>query len=242
MREYFQRRYSPRNIVVVGTGKIDFEAFVKSVERYCGHWEPFDAGRTAPPATAHPGFYTLHKPSATQEYVVQLAAGPAAHDDDRYAAKILSTVVGDDTGSRLFWELIDPGLAENAAMGHSDYLGAGLFMTYMGSDPELTADNLQSLKDLYRQIEQDGFTQAELDQAKSKIASRIVLSGERPRGRLWTVGGNWTQRREYRSIKDDLDAVDAVTLDDLHAVLAKYPLSKSTTVAIGPLEELAAPE
>ena len=60
-------------------------------------------------------------------------------------------------------------------------------------------------------------------------------------GRLWTVGANWTQRHEYRSVQDDLDAVEAVTLDELHAVLAKYPLSNSTTVAIGPLEEVRPP-
>jgi hypothetical protein len=39
-----------------------------------------------------------------------------------------------------------------------------------------------------------------------------------------------------------LDAVEALTLDDLHNVLARWPLSQSTTVAIGPLAELAAPK
>jgi len=47
------------------------------------------------------------------------------------------------------------------------------------------------------------------------------------------------QRREYRSVADDLKAVDAVTLDDLHRVLKKYPLSRPTTVTIGPLAEWA---
>ena len=54
----------------------------------------------------------LHKETATQQYVLQLAAGPAAEDHDRYAAKLLATVLGDDSGSRLYWELVDPGLAE----------------------------------------------------------------------------------------------------------------------------------
>ncbi len=66
---------------------------------------------------------------------------------------------------------------------------------------------------------------AELEQAKNKINSRVVLSSERPRGRLFNVGSNWTYRHEYRSVKDDLDAVDAVTLNDLAAVLRKYPLT-----------------
>ena len=42
-------------------------------------------------------------------------------------------------------------------------------------------------------------------------------------------------------MKDDLDAVEALTLKDLHDVLARWPLTQSTTVAIGPLGELAPP-
>jgi predicted Zn-dependent peptidase len=67
----------------------------------------------------------------------------------------------------------------------------------------------------------------------------VVLSSERPRGRLFNLGANWTYRHEYRSVKDDLDAIDRITLAEVNAVLKKYPLSVSTTVAIGPLAELS---
>jgi predicted Zn-dependent peptidase len=241
MREYFRLRYSPRNIVVAAAGRIDFQALVAAVDRFCGHWDPFQAEREVPPAPPRQAFECLHKPTATQEYVLQLAGGPSNTDPDRYAAKILATVLGDDSGSRLFWELVDPGLAEHLSLGHSDYQGAGLFATYMSCDPEYAADNLQKIFEIYRRAEREGIAQAELDQAKSKINSRVVLGSERPRGRLFTVGSNWIARREYRSMKDDLDAVEAVTLDDLHAVLARYPLTQSTTVAIGPLEDLTDP-
>jgi len=69
-----------------------------------------------------------------------------------------------------------------------------------------------------------------------------VLSGERPRGRLFALGGDWVQRRQYRSIRDDLEAVSAITLQQALSVLQRYPLTRSTTVTIGPLEEVRAPE
>jgi predicted Zn-dependent peptidase len=68
-----------------------------------------------------------------------------------------------------------------------------------------------------------------------------VLGSERPRGRLFTVGSNWIQRREYRTVKQDLDAIEAVTRDDLMAVLARFPLSLNTTLAIGPARDIKAP-
>lgn len=242
MREYFERRYSPRNIALVAAGKIDFDDLVRGAEEYCGRWQPFDASREVRPAVANPVFECLYKESSTQEYCLQLANGPSATDADRFAAKLLATVVGDDSGSRLYWELIDTGLAEHATLGHYDYLGTGLFMTYVCCDPEFAATNLQRVSDIYRRVERDSITAAELDQAKNKINSRVVLSSERPRGRLFNLGANWTHRREYRSVRDDLDAVEGVTLDQIAAVLKKHPLTRSTTVAIGPVAELPAPK
>jgi predicted Zn-dependent peptidase len=240
MREYFARRYSPKNVVLAASGKIDFDDLCRTAEKFCGNWEPIDAPREVLPAKPNIGFHLVHKESSTQEYGMLMSPGPAAIDSDRYAAKILATVLGDDSGSRLYWELVDPGIAEHCSLHHHDYIGAGMFLTYMSSDPEYTADNLERIRKVYADVESSGISQAELDQAKSKINSRVVLSSERPRGRLFTVGGNWIQRREYRSVRDDLDAVEAVTLAEIAAVLKEYPLSKATTCIVGPLTELAA--
>ena len=64
-----------------------------------------------------------------------MSLGPAAGDDDRYAAKVLSIILGDDSGSRLYWELIDPGIAEVAELSHGEYQGAGVFFTEIHSLP-----------------------------------------------------------------------------------------------------------
>ncbi len=97
---------------------------------------------------------------------------------------------------------------------------------------------MQRIAAIYRDALAKGITQAELDQAKNKINSRVVLASERPRGRLFTVGSNWVQRREYRSVRDDLDAVEAITLKDIAAVQQKYPLTQPTTFVVGPLAEV----
>jgi predicted Zn-dependent peptidase len=241
MKSYFERRYCPQNIALVGSGKIDFADLCRTAQAICGKWKPIEAERRIPPAAPNAGFQVVHKETATQEYAILMSPGPSASDPDRYAAKILATVLGDDSGSRLYWELVDPGLAEHCSLHHHEYLGAGMFLTYMSCDPEFAAENLKCILEQYRLATLQGITQAELDQAKSKINSRVVLSSERPRGRLFTVGLNWAQRREYRSVRDDLDAIEAITLADISAVLKKYDLHRSTTFVVGPLKEMAAP-
>src|SRR5208282_5723606 len=100
---------------------------------------------------AHPqsGFHRLTRASATQQYLLQMSLGPAAHDADRYAAKVLTIILGDDSGSRLYWELIDPGIAEVAELSHGEYHGAGVFFTQTSCAPEDAEEVYQRLRQVY---------------------------------------------------------------------------------------------
>jgi predicted Zn-dependent peptidase len=237
MKAYFESRYSPGNVFVAAAGKVDFDALVKQVEQRCGHWTPQAAPRETPPATSNTAFKCVTRESSTQQYILQLADGPSSEDHDRYAAKLLATIVGDDSGSRLYWQMVDPGLVESASLGHYEYQGLGMMYSWLSCAPEDARAIYEMLAKIYRTAEAKGFTEEELRQARSKVKARVVLGGERPRNRLFNVGGNWMQRREYRSVANDLATLDGVTLDEVHAVLAKYPLTRSTTATIGPLKE-----
>jgi predicted Zn-dependent peptidase len=241
MRDYFSSRYSADNVFVAAAGRVDFDALVKQVAVRCGDWAPAAPPRDIRSSASQPRFEAVHRPSATQQYVLELADAPAAEDANRYAAKLLATIIGDDSGSRMYWELVDPGYAETASLGHYEYLGLGMFYTWLACEPELVEENLASLDAIYRQAEKGGVREDELLQAKNKVKSRVVLGSERPQNRLFNVGGNWLQRREYRTVADDLKSLDDVTLDDLHAVLRKYPLSRYSTITIGPRSEVRQP-
>ncbi len=237
MRGYFESRYSPGNLFVAAAGKIDFDALVRQVEQHCGDWPVQKTVREIPPPASQPSFHCIHRESATQQYILQLIDAPASESEDRYAAKLLATMFGDDSGSRLYWELVDPGLAESASLGHYEYLGVGMFFLWMSCEPLDAQANFERIAQLQQRTQAEGFTLEELRQAQSKVKARVVLGSERPRNRLFNVGGNWMQRKEYRSVADDIQDVDKVTLEDIHRVLQSHPLTTSTTVTIGPLEK-----
>jgi predicted Zn-dependent peptidase len=241
MRAYWQRRYSPGNMVLAAAGKVDFPGLVALAESHCGHWEPWDAPRAAPRAAPHRGYQVLPKELATQQYAVQIANGPAATDDDRYAGRVLTTILGDDVGSRLFWELIDTGLAEFAAMASCEYQGTGIVMTQLSCEPDQTADNLQRIFELQQAVQREGVTAEELSQAKNKIAAHIVLQSERSANRLFALAGTWIQLGCYRTVHEEVELYRAVDRDQIAAVLAKYPLTENTTVVIGPLSDVPPP-
>lgn len=238
MRDYFRRRYNPSNLLLAGAGRVDFEDLVRHAEQLCGSWPSGPSQRTIHRPTPSGGYQAIKRPTATQQYLLQMIDAPAAEDEERIAAKLTAAIVGDDTGSRMYWELVDSGLAESAGLAHHEFQGAGVYLVYVCCAPEQAPANLKRLEEIYRTVQQNGVQQAELDQAKTKIKSRIVLSSERPRNRLFIVGSNWVSRREYRTVQDDLRDVDAVSAEDVHAVLKKYPLSRGTTLSIGSLDEI----
>ena len=112
MRSYFEAQYSPSNLFVAAAGKVDFDALIEQVATRCGPWDPHPVQRQLPQARSEPTFQSFHRPSSTQQYILQLADAPASEDDTRYTAKLLATMFGDDSGSRTYWNLVDSGLAD----------------------------------------------------------------------------------------------------------------------------------
>ena len=95
---------------------------------------------------------------------------------------------------------------------------------------------------LLGQLQREGVTEDELRQAKNKILSRVVRGSERPMGRMQAIGMAWSYLHQYRNVDDELQAFEAVKLDDIRTVLDKYPLDRVTTLALGPLEKLKRPK
>ena len=216
----------------------DVGSFEELVRRQCGDWSTGSPPRAVDEARPAGGVSVVHKPTSLQQHVMQMAPAPPAGSRLRFAADLLSVIVGDDTGSRMFWELVDPGYAETAEMGYNEFDGSGSYLGYFGSDPDQAEANIDRLRKIYDEVNRDGVGEVELAQARNKIASRIVLRSERPMGRLSSLGHNWLYRGEYRTVADDLETLRSITADEIRELLEAYPLRQTTTSSVGPLESL----
>jgi predicted Zn-dependent peptidase len=239
MDEYFRRRYVAPNITVVAAGALDWPAFVALVEKHCGAWQAGPVGREGVREARGPGLLeVMRKPKVMQEHVVLMAPGPAATSPLRHAADLLSMAVGDDSGSRLYWALVDPGLVDSADCSFHEYEGTGVFYTSFSGEPEQAQENMGVVLGVLGEVQEKGITPEELEQARSKMLSRVVRASERPKGRLVAVGMSWTYQGEYRSVDDDLRAYEGVRLADVREVLRRYPINAVSGLALGPLPEL----
>lgn len=236
MRDYFERRYSPDNLVVAAAGRLDFDQLLKDVEARCGGWSPTDAARAyTEPATSEKRV-AVEDEKITRQYWAMLCPGPSAQDEMRYAAKVLSDVLGDSDGSRLYWALVDKGLADEADFSALPHDGCGQFMAYASCDPKRADQVEQTLLETLDAVVGTGFdiTDDEVSRAKNKLATKATLQGERPAGRMQALGSQWTYHGRYLPLNEELDKLMAVTVEDVRAVLSRYPMGPRTIVSLGP--------
>jgi predicted Zn-dependent peptidase len=241
MQSYYARRYGPANIVLTVAGRTSWAEVQALAERACGAWTGPPAARAVAPARGAAGFRAILREEDKQMSVLGVADAPPLESADRYAAALLSTVLGDHTGSRLYWALIDPGYADGVELSYQDYNGAGAFYSFLSCDPAEAQANLGRIAASFREAAAGGITEQELTQAKNKVLSRSVLRSERPMGRLMTLGFHWAYRGEYVSLEQELELYQKVTVADVRRVLDRWPLLPMTIVSVGPTTDLHAP-
>jgi predicted Zn-dependent peptidase len=238
MRDYHAERYKAANITLAVAGKLDWPQIVSLAGQHCGDWPAGTCGRPTFEAHPDPAVAVYPREGNLQQHIMQLAPAPPADSEHRFAAELLSVIVGDDTGSRMYWEMVDPGHAEAAELAFNEYDGAGTWLTYLSCTPEQTQQNLDRITTLYNTVNVEGVSEVEIEQARNKVLSRLVLRSERPMGRLSSLGSNWIYRGEYCSVAEELDAYRRLTPQAIRDLLNRYPLGQVTTVGVGPLEGL----
>jgi predicted Zn-dependent peptidase len=239
MQLYFDRRYSPSNIVAVAAGKFDWQQFVDLTAKGTSTWANIPAGpRSHSRAPSPGGKFAVLKEGVAQEQIIVLSTGPDAASDLRYAGAVLSVAVGDETGSRLYWNLVDPGHADSASCSVDASEGSGCTCTFVTSEKETATDNLAKALDVLAEVQKNGLSEEELSTAKSKIASRVVRGSERPQGRMRALAGAWMYRGEQSDPDVELAKYDGVTMADIRKVLDEYPLTETTVIGYGPCEAL----
>lgn len=222
MKAYFDRRYSPSNIVLVASGNFDPKQLRADAERLTSTWKNFEAPRVTTPHKPAVVRKEYRKKNLTQSHVLFMTSGASAQDEERYPLSVLATILGDSSGSKLYWELVDKGIAEDAGADNDERDGTGCFLAYASTSP----DRIAEVSDTVRKILSAPleFSDADLERAKTKLTSKIVMSGELPMGRLMALGLEWNFRQRLHSLRESIAKIRALKRADIAQALERYPL------------------
>lgn len=228
---YRDSQYVPSNLVIAAAGAVDHDAIVALAKSF-----GFDRPGTAPsyeaaPAAVAPTFGFFQK--ETEQVNVALGAPSIARGDDRrFAFMVLNTIFGSSTTSRLFQEVREKrGLAYSVYSYNQMYRDTGEVGLYVGTRPDRIAESIEIFARELQHLCDEPATDAEFSRAKENLKGRTALSMESPMGRMMQLGGSVLFDVPILSLDEIEERIQAVTMDDLHAIASEFYAPKRFNVA-----------
>ena len=233
---FHAERYTPDNVVIAAAGAVDHDALVAlAAERTASVARPA-ASRLAPDLRVAPVRRRFERKDTEQFHVCLGATGPSRHDDRRFALRVLDTIFGGTSSSRLFQEVREQrGLAYSVYSFLSAYQDIGQVGLYVGTRAENLGAAMEVVAAELERCRREPATGEELHRAKENLKGRIVLALESTGARMNRLGSDVLAGAELIAIDDVIARIDAVTRDQLAALADElWAPERLAAAGIGP--------
>ena len=236
IREFFEVHYRPGNMVAAIAGDLEHDAVVDGLEaRFTGPSGGSTPERTAPSDTVIPLQVTRRGTEQTQ--LVLGMRSVDRFDPRRYPLAILNHVLGGGLSSRLFQEIRERrGLAYSVWSDRVTYYDAGVLSVGMGTSPDHVSEVLKIVVGELESLGADGISERELAVAKGNLRAESILACEDSGARMGRIGAGLLLHGEVLTIDEVVARVEAVTLDEVHAVASDLVAAPRTLSVVGPFD------
>ena len=223
--DFYNSRFTPRNMVFSAAGNLEHDAFVAQVERQFGSLaadgaEPI-AGPAAPTATPH---ITLKRKKSLEQ--VQLCLGvpaPPVNDPSRYGVYLLNTMLGGGMSSRLFQTIReDQGLAYSIYSEMNPFRDTGSLCVYAGTSVDKTEKVLRLTLEELRRLKEETVSEAELKRAKDQLKSNMVIGLESSGSRMSNLARQQMYFGRFFGVDEIIEEIEAVTPDDVQELAQRF--------------------
>ena len=218
---YHDSHYTAPNIVVAAAGNLEHDRIVGLVEGALEGTGADGNGRIepepAPPAGTNR--VSFHGKETEQFHICLGGRGMPRADDRRFVLRVLDTILGGSTSSRLFQEVREKrGLAYAVYTFVSHYLDSGQVGLYVGTRPDRVSEALEAIGGELRRLQDEEVPAEELERAKENVKGRTTLSMESTLARMNRLGSSVLTGVPLLSLDEVLARIDDVTAEDTGAL------------------------
>jgi predicted Zn-dependent peptidase len=235
---FHSERYAARNVVLAAAGSVDHDALVEMAEqRVPGRRD--GAGTNDDDVPELDPTVRFERKDTEQYHVCLGAPGVARDDERRFALRVLDTLLGGSSSSRLFQEVREKrGLAYAVYSFSNHYAGTGQVGVYLGTRAENLAEACGVVEAELGRLRAEPVSEAELERTKENLKGRMLLSLESTSARMNRVGSSLITDVPILSVEEAVERIDAVSADDI-AELARELLDpeRLSAAGIGPDED-----
>jgi len=236
-------RYTPANVVIAAAGAVDHDVLVELAVSQISERDRGGAPAGAPPSLAAPettvATRQFERKDTEQFHICVGGVGLSRHDDRRFALRVLDTIFGGTSSSRLFQEVRERyGLAYSVYSFTSAYRDSGQVGLYVGTRAENVAEAMRIVDVELTRLRTQPATPEELQRAKENLKGRVLLALESTGSRMSRLGSEVLAESPLLSLDDVVGKIDAVTIEDLERLATElWEPSRLSVAGIGPDEE-----
>lgn len=234
IKQYQERHYTASNMVVVVAGSLNEEAIIEQVARQFSELRPGRPSHTDEVDSHDPKDITSSLAYQTNQahFLVGARAYGLEHED-RPAASVVATILGQGMSSRLFVNVRErQGLAYNVSAENDAYVGTGLFEAYAGVNPEKAPQAIMAVLEELERIRQEPVERAELIKAKNQLRGSLQMSLENNAKVAEHFGSLLLLTGRLISFEELLEEIDGVTVEDVGRVARRLLAPRRLRLAI----------
>ncbi|AFZ68452.1 M16 family metallopeptidase [Deinococcus peraridilitoris] len=233
LQDNFRSRYGTGSVTLVACGRFDWNALVTAALALTSAWPQGNFTRALSPHSFSAGLQIVEDTDMNRANIAFLAPGLQASHPLREAAVVLAEILGGDNG-RLYWALVDGGLADSVDLSHVEFEETGAFEGAWSCDPTRAGQTLEVVRGELQRVQLESVTEAELARARKKLAVSVALRAETPYARLFTLGMDHTYLGRTPSVAESVAAFERVSRTEVEEVLALRPFDALNIVVLGP--------
>jgi predicted Zn-dependent peptidase len=222
---FHDERYFPKNLVIAAAGNVDHDQIVNWAESAMSAAPTSGTLADVPPPASGGARHNFRQKDTEQYHVCLGGVGVARDDERRFALRVLDSLAGGTSSSRLFQAVREQrGLAYSIFTFQSLYAGTGQVGLYVGTRGE-------NLGEVARVIDD------ELARAKDNVKGRVVLAMESTTARMERLGASILAEMPILELDEVIEAIDAVDAEQVAALATElFDPSRLCAAAIGPDE------
>ncbi len=157
----------------------------------------------------------------------------------RDVMSVLNVILGGSMSSRLFQKIREnKGYAYSVYSYGLSYLNTGAFVVYAGVNTKAFSPALNIVLKEFKQLKEKPVAKKELEKAKENLKGTLQIGLEKPSSWMMYLARSLFYYQRVRPIQEILNAIDSVTIQDVHAL--SQDLFNASTIAlagIGPFSE-----
>ena len=243
IKEYKDKFYNPRNIVIAVCGNIKHDSFVSEVNKYFLKLKPKVKSRFRPAIDAKQHLYKTHFHfKETEQTHISLGVHAIGRNHpDRYILSLLHIILGANMSSRLFQEVREKqGLAYEISSQVKRYQDVGAFVVNAGVDNKKVPRAIGVILGELAKIANKDVGREELRRAKEFYVGQLLLALEDTMEHMFWIGERETSLGKLEAPREVIAKVNRVRIDNIRRVATKlFRTNKLNLALIGPIKNKA---